>query len=498
VVKFFALLPLLCLPANCLAQLESRTALAVQPAANLPATCSLGRGDVRTLTTGAKKGLWICTGAGSPCSGAACWTYFGDTVGTVGITSLNALTAGVQTFAVGTAGTDFAISSATSTHTFNLPTASATVRGALSSANWSTFNAKIGGAGTSGKIPKFTAAGTIGDSAIMETTDTVSIPLVLLLGPSNSYTGAGGDGTTLIGSGNNSSTNGPNFLLGTNNLAGSLVGGGNTLIGSGNTTTSAANNSMAIGQNVTISGDNTIALGAGTVGGTEASSNVFSLFGGTQKYYGATSGVVTIAWPATITTYTLVPPSAQGGVDTYLKNDGSGNLSWAAASGGGTAPIIQPSSKVPVTSGMVFENTHISAGSGWKYFAGYGVANATDLTSDAIWAFVYPMPPALPTGTAKLRTRCIANATSNAMKFNVKWASCAVEEDCSGLTLQAEGTSTITWAAGDNDQFKELDVTLDADTPAAGENIVMNWTAEDSGYTLAVTATCSMYVVFIP
>jgi hypothetical protein len=59
-----------------------------------------------------------------------------------GITTLNTLTATTQTFAVGTAGTDFAISSATSTHTFNLPTASAANRGALSSADWSTFNGK--------------------------------------------------------------------------------------------------------------------------------------------------------------------------------------------------------------------------------------------------------------------------------------------------------------------------------------------------------------------
>ena len=60
-----------------------------------------------------------------------------------GLTALNGLTAQVQNFATGTAGTDFGISSATSTHTFNLPTASATNRGALSSADWSTFNDKI-------------------------------------------------------------------------------------------------------------------------------------------------------------------------------------------------------------------------------------------------------------------------------------------------------------------------------------------------------------------
>jgi hypothetical protein len=61
-----------------------------------------------------------------------------------GLTALNGLTAQVQYFQVGTSGTDFNISSATATHTFNLPTASATNRGALSSADWSTFNSKQG------------------------------------------------------------------------------------------------------------------------------------------------------------------------------------------------------------------------------------------------------------------------------------------------------------------------------------------------------------------
>lgn len=45
---------------------------------------------------------------------------------TTGLTALNGLTAQVQNLATGTSGTDFNIVSATSTHTFNLPTASAT------------------------------------------------------------------------------------------------------------------------------------------------------------------------------------------------------------------------------------------------------------------------------------------------------------------------------------------------------------------------------------
>lgn len=61
---------------------------------------------------------------------------------TTGLTALNGLTAQVQNFAVGTTGTDFNIASSTATHTFNLPTASGTNRGALSSTDWTTFNNK--------------------------------------------------------------------------------------------------------------------------------------------------------------------------------------------------------------------------------------------------------------------------------------------------------------------------------------------------------------------
>jgi hypothetical protein len=59
-----------------------------------------------------------------------------------GITTINTLTGAVQTIATGTAGTDFAVNSIGTTHTLDLPIASALNTGKLSSADWSTFNAK--------------------------------------------------------------------------------------------------------------------------------------------------------------------------------------------------------------------------------------------------------------------------------------------------------------------------------------------------------------------
>ena len=103
--------------------------------------------------------------------------YVGEvhTTFTTGIGSLNGLTAPTQYFATGTSGTDFAISSSTATHTFNLPTASGSNRGALSSTDWTTFNSKVGGSGTTNYVSKFTGSGTIGNSQIFDNGTNVGI-----------------------------------------------------------------------------------------------------------------------------------------------------------------------------------------------------------------------------------------------------------------------------------------------------------------------------------
>jgi len=82
-----------------------------------------------------------------------------------GITTLNTLTALTQTFATGTSGTDFNISSATSTHTFNIPDASSTNRGLLTSADWSNFDSAY-----TNRITSLTTTGSSGPATLISNT----------------------------------------------------------------------------------------------------------------------------------------------------------------------------------------------------------------------------------------------------------------------------------------------------------------------------------------
>jgi hypothetical protein len=82
--------------------------------------------------------------ASAPSAGVVTLSWEDDQTGAPagGITTLNTLTTASQSFTTGTSGTDFAISSATSTHTFNLPDASASARGLVTTGTQTIAGAK--------------------------------------------------------------------------------------------------------------------------------------------------------------------------------------------------------------------------------------------------------------------------------------------------------------------------------------------------------------------
>ena len=172
---------------------------------------------------------------------------------TTGITALNGLTAQVQNFAVGTSGTDFAIASATATHTFNLPTASATNRGALSSADWTTFNNKTSNLGTvtSVGLSSATSGVTIGSTPVT-TSGTITLAIATASGSQNGLLSST-DWTTFNGK-QNALTN-PVTGTGTTNylpkFTGSTTIGNSNIQDSGSLVTINSDTKFQVGANAT-------------------------------------------------------------------------------------------------------------------------------------------------------------------------------------------------------------------------------------------------------
>ena len=225
---------------------------------NLPSASAANRGLLTAAdwTTFNNKQTALVSGTNIKTINGASILGSGNIVisGGTGLTSLNGLTAGTQLFAVASTGTDFTISSTTDTHTFAIPTASASARGLLSSANWTTFNGKVGYTGATADLNLgvynlftnniFTGFTSVAASGTLITLTVTSTPYY-------NVTGSGGqiiklpDATTL--------QNGASFVFNNNQSSGAITinNNSNTLIASipsgGYVTITLLSNSIAAG-----------------------------------------------------------------------------------------------------------------------------------------------------------------------------------------------------------------------------------------------------------
>ena len=172
-----------------------------------------------------------------------------------GLTSLNGLTGGTQTFAIGSSGTSPAWSSSGTTHTLNLPTASGTNTGILSASDWTTFNNKQAALELYRENPSTpttpVASGAnavaIGSAAVASNTNALSI------GTSTSVTGTD---SVAIGS---SATANVNQSV---SIGYSVTASANQALVIGRLASAGGSNAAAIGSNAHARASNATAVGA--------------------------------------------------------------------------------------------------------------------------------------------------------------------------------------------------------------------------------------------
>lgn len=144
---------------------------------------------------------------------------------------------------------------------------------------------------------------------------------------------------------------------------------------------------------------------------------------------------------------------------------------------------IFPQSAFPVTAGNVFPFVYVGGGANSKQDVGMGVA--ASIGADSTWRLRFQMPTTLPAGTAKLRLIALANATSGSAKITPAMATVAMAASPSGATLANESQVTLTWAAGDNDKYKESKVAIANTTVTAAQILVVDLVFNTASWTLA-------------
>ena len=217
-----------------------------------------------------------------------------------GITSLNSQTGSSQSLATGTSGTDFAISSVTNTHTFNLPDAGSSARGVVSTGTQTLAGAKT-----------FSSALTVSDSTTSISTTTGALKITGGVGIGGSlYTSTGSSSSVsgvILANGNVSATTYNKLTLTAPATSATLtLANGSSLITSGGhslTFNTTATTSLTLPTTGTLATTDVTSLASlttasslnsvGTIGtGIWNGTVIAPQYGGTGQNYSASSGIL--------------------------------------------------------------------------------------------------------------------------------------------------------------------------------------------------------------
>jgi hypothetical protein len=211
---------------------------------------------------------------------------------------------------------------------------------------------------------------------------------------------------------------------------------------------------------------------------------------------GSSSFSITVNTSAsqTITGSNSIGPNGKATFTCELTSPAAAGNYWlaegAGSSGGssGVNPVLLPSSAYTAdTAGNLFPYIYSGGGGNASaHDAGWGVA--ASLGSDVTLELRFQMPPAIPgSGTFKLVSYCLANATSGVAKYTPSDAMVAAAASPSAATLTADTQVSNTWSAAD--QYVVSKTTLSG-APAADNVSVVAVAFNHTGWTLAQIMSC--------
>lgn len=163
-------------------------------------------------------------------------------------------------------------------------------------------------------------------------------------------------------------------------------------------------------------------------------------------------------------------------------------------------PIGPSSVCINDTTGKVYESVYRGSGSNtspWEE----GIFVKASLDANVYVELRFPVPPTLPTGTLKIRVIALANATSGDAKVSVgagtatPAASPAAGGNPSGVTINYAALYTITWAASENDRYKEYKNSPVA-TPAGNDILIVGVEFVTTGWTLAAASCWNFFLIW--